>query len=80
VSSNSTTSPSKISTRAEKEVHSAAERLTGQINDALTAVAAQAPEGVQELDALADRHERAARDMAVAMRELAEERQQQGDE
>jgi hypothetical protein len=64
-------------TRAEQEVQSAAERLNSQVADALAAVAArQSPGGVDELEASADRLERAARDMAVALRELVEERRE----
>ena len=61
-------------TRAEQEVQSAAERLTAQIDDALAAVSVKSPDGVDELDAVADRLERAARDLSVALRELGEER------
>jgi hypothetical protein len=61
-------------TRAEQEVQSAAERLTAQIDDALAAVSIKSPEGGDDLDATADRLERAARDLSVALRELAEER------
>lgn len=75
MSSKGSTSPSKLLTRAEQEAQSAAERLNSQIDDALAAVAAlQSPDGVEELDASADRLERAARDLAVALRELADER------
>jgi hypothetical protein len=64
-------------TRAEQEVRSAAERLNLQIADALAAVAArQSPGGLDELEASPDRLERAARDLAVALRELVEERQE----
>jgi hypothetical protein len=64
-------------TSAEQEVHSAAERLKSQVADSLAAVAArQSPGGVDELDASADRLERAARDLAVALRELVEERRE----
>lgn len=74
-SSKSSTSPSKPLTRAEQEAQSAAERLNSQIDDALAAVASlQSPDGVGELEASADRLERAARDLAVALRELADER------
>jgi hypothetical protein len=76
VSSQSSTSPKPL-TRAEQEVQSAAERLNSQIDDALAAVAAlKAPDGVEELEACADRLERAARDLSVALRELTEERRQ----
>ena len=56
-------------------MQSAAERLNLQTEDALAAVAARtSPGGVDELEACADRLERAARDLAVALRELVEER------
>jgi hypothetical protein len=77
VSTKGSTSPSKLLTRAEQEVQSAAERLNSQTEDALAAVAArQNPGGVEELEACAERLERAARDLAVALRELVEERRQ----
>ena len=69
----STTTPRQL-TRAEREVQTAAERLTVQIEDALAAITIHAPESGDDLDACADRLERAARDMAVALRELAEQR------
>ena len=76
MSTKGSTSPSKPLTRAEQEAQSAAERLNSQINDALAAVAGlQSLDGVDQLEACADRLERAARDLAVALRELAEERQ-----
>ena len=76
MSSKSSTSP-KPPTRAGQEVQSAAERLNSQIIAALAAVAGlQAPDGVEELEACADRLERAARDLSVALRELAEERRE----
>ena len=76
MSSKSSTSPRPL-TRAEQEAQSAAERLNSQIVDALAAVAAlKAPAGVEELEACADRLERAARDLSVALRELAEERRE----
>ncbi len=67
------TTPRQL-TRAEREVQTAAERLTVQIEDALAAITVHAPESGDDLDAIADRLERAARDLAVALRELAEER------
>jgi hypothetical protein len=52
--------------------------LNSQVDDALAAVAAlQAPDSVEELEACADRLERAARDLSVALRELSEERRAQ---
>jgi hypothetical protein len=77
VSTQGSTSPSKPLTRAEQEVQSAAERLNSQTEAALAAVATrQTPGGVQELEASADRLERAARDLSVALRELVEERRE----
>lgn len=77
VSTKGSSSPSKQLTRAEQEVQSAAERLNLQIADALAAVAARrSPGGLDELEASPDRLERAARDLAVALRELVEERQE----
>ena len=74
MSSKGSTSSKKPLTRAEQEVQSGAERLTVQINDALAAVAVRSREEGGELEAVAERLERAARDLAVALRELAEER------
>ena len=75
MSTKGSTSPSKPPTRAEQEVRSAAERLNSQVEDALAAVGArQTPDGIDEIEACADRLERAARDLSVALRELAEER------
>ncbi len=60
-------------TRAEKEVEAAAERLGMQTESALAAVAVAAQD-YDELETRAGRLERAARDLAVALRELAQER------
>ena len=67
-------------TRAEKETHTEAERLTTQIEHALMAVAVRSRNDIEELEACADRLERAARDLAVALRELARERRAARDE
>jgi hypothetical protein len=64
--------------RAEQETQAAAERLNVQIEAALSAVDVQSQDGVEELEACADRLERAARDLAVALRELAEQRSAAG--
>ena len=61
-------------TPAEQETQAAAERLNAQVEDALAAVAVRGSDSTDELDAIADRLERAARDLAVAIRELAEQR------
>jgi hypothetical protein len=60
-------------TRGEQETETAATRLIELIEDALSVVAIQSSE-VDSLDAVADRIERAARDLSVALRELAHER------
>lgn len=67
-------------TRAEKETQTEAKRLTTQIEDALSAVAVRSRNDIEELEACADRLERAARDLAVALRELARERRSARDE
>ncbi len=72
-----TTSLPDPPTRAEQETRSEAARLRTQIETALQAVVARATTDDKELDACADRLERAARDLAVALRELARERRQQ---
>jgi hypothetical protein len=61
-------------TRAEQEAETEARRLTGQIEEALAAVAVRANTDTDGLEACADRLERAARDLVVALRELARER------
>lgn len=61
-------------TPAEQETQAAAERLNAQVEDALAAVARRASDSTDDLDAIADRLERAARDLAVALRELGERR------
>ena len=61
-------------TRAEQETNTAAERLTSQIESALAAVAVRSTSDIEDLEACADRLERAARDLATALRELAHER------
>lgn len=71
VSNTGTSTPRQL-TRAEQEAQAAAERLSQLIDDALRAVASKSGDGTEELEACADRLERAARDLAVALRELAE--------
>jgi hypothetical protein len=66
--------PTMPMTCAEKETQTAAERLHQQIDDSLTAVAVHAKDDRDELEACADRLERAARDLAAALREIARER------
>ncbi|MDX6695766.1 MAG: hypothetical protein QOF02_3369 [Blastocatellia bacterium] len=67
-------------TRAEKETQTEAERLTMQIEHALAAVANRSQTDIEELEACAQRLERAARDLAVTLRELAHERRAARDE
>lgn len=68
-----TATPKQLS-RAEQETETAAKRLNEQIDAALAAVAVRSQNGTDDLDTIADRLERAARDLAVALRELAEQR------
>lgn len=74
MSSSKTSTPPKQLTPAEQETQAAAERLNVQIEDALAAVAVSSSESTEELEACADRLERAARDLAVSLRELAQRR------
>ena len=65
--------PLSYLTRAEKETQTAAERLTMQIESALASVAIISKD-YGDLEARADRLERAVRDLSGALRELAHER------
>jgi hypothetical protein len=67
-------------TRAEQETQTEARRLTEQIEAALAAVAIGTRDAPEELEARADRLERAARDFSVALRELARERRRKREE
>ena len=67
-------------TRAEQETQTEAERLNAQIERALAAVAVRSRNDIEELEACADRLERAARDLSVALRELARERRRVANE
>jgi hypothetical protein len=60
-------------TRGEQETETEATRLIELIEEALSVVVIQSSE-VDSLEAIADRIERAARDLSVALRELAHER------
>ncbi len=66
-------------TRAERETQTAAERLAEMVDAALAAVAVQSND-FEELEARASRIERAARDLAVALREMARERKIRNEE
>lgn len=61
-------------TRAEQEAETEARRLESQIEQALAAVAVRTNTDADGLEACANGLERAARDMVVALRELARER------
>jgi len=61
-------------TRAEQETENEANRLREQVQAALAAVAARSADEVESLNTAADRIERAARDLADALRQLAEQR------
>ena len=63
-------------TRGEKETETEAARLIEHVEDALSAVAIRSTDEADSLDAVADRIERAARDLSTALRELADQRRQ----
>ena len=65
-------SPKK--TRAEQETENEANRLREQVDAALAVVALRSPDEIDSLHMAADRIERAARDLADALRQLAEQR------
>jgi hypothetical protein len=60
--------------RAEQETENEANRLREQVDAALITVAQRSPDEVDALQTAADRIERAARDLADALRELAQQR------
>jgi hypothetical protein len=66
-------------TRAEQETENEANRLREQVDAALGIVGLRSPDEVESLQTAADRIERAARDLADALRQIAEQRQS-GDE
>ena len=61
-------------TRAEQETENEANRLREQVDAALIAVASRSPDEVESLQSAADRIERVARDLADALRQLAQQR------
>jgi ElaB/YqjD/DUF883 family membrane-anchored ribosome-binding protein len=61
-------------TRAEQETENEANRLREQVDEALIAVATRSPDEVESLRSAADRVERAARDLADALRQLSQQR------
>jgi hypothetical protein len=60
--------------RGEKETETEAARLVEFVEEALALVAARSADDLDSLESIADRIERAARDLSVALRELARER------
>ena len=60
--------------RAEQETENEANRLREQVDAALAAVISRSPDEVESLQTAADRIERAARDLADALRELGRQR------
>jgi hypothetical protein len=61
-------------TRGEQETETEARRLIELIEDALALVVIRSSSDFDSLEPIADRIERAARDLSVALRELAHER------
>ena len=61
-------------TRGEKETETEAARLIEHIEEALAIVAINSATEADSLEGVADRIERAARDLSVALRELAQQR------
>ena len=61
-------------TRGEKEAETKATRLNELIEEALASVAIRSSGDIGSLEALADRIQGAARDLSVALREIAEQR------
>ena len=62
-------------TRAEQETENEANRLREQVDAALAIIALRSPDEIDSLQTAADRIERAARDLADAIRQIAEQRQ-----
>ena len=60
--------------RAEQETETEANRLREQVEAALSIVAQRSPDEFDALQTAADRIERAARDLADALRQLAQQR------
>jgi hypothetical protein len=63
----------KLLNRGEQEVATAASRLVELVEEALTVVPQHSSRELDSLESLADRIERASRDLSVALRELARE-------
>jgi hypothetical protein len=60
--------------RAEQETENEANRLREQVDIALSTIAQRSPDEFEALQTAADRIERAARDLADAVRQLAQQR------
>lgn len=67
-------------TRAEREVETGAARVNELAEEALVMVAVRSVQRIDDLDTSADRIERAARDLSVALRELAHERRRRAED
>jgi hypothetical protein len=72
--------PPQQRSNAEQEAHGAAERLQTQVETALAAMSLRTSETADDLEDYADRIERIARDLSVALRELALQRRNAVDE
>jgi hypothetical protein len=72
--------PVRLMSRSEKETETEAARLAELVDMALAQVAIRSPNDDNALQSIADRIERAARDLSVALRELARERRAAQDE
>ncbi|HKO95489.1 MAG TPA: hypothetical protein VJU86_00750 [Pyrinomonadaceae bacterium] len=66
--------------RSEKETQTEAARLAELVDTALAQVAIRSNTDADSLQSIADRIERAARDLSVALRELARERRSAEDD
>lgn len=71
---------SRLMSRGEKETETEAARLGEFVQEALALVAVRSDADLNALESIADRIERAARDLSVALRELARERRITQDE
>jgi len=72
--------PVSVMSRSEKETETEAARLAQLVDTALAQVAVRSTTDADSLLSIADRIERAARDLSVALRELARERRAANDE
>ena len=70
----------RLLSRSEKETETEAARLAELVDTALSQVAIRSTSDSDSLLSIADRIERAARDLSVALRELARERRSAQDD